>query len=351
MQVYQIRRLRSDRQEKHPTSDLLSIWGWQYGLGARLNQSLTGRSDRRRYVKCKSSYRARSLTCGIGISENIREAYVFLCLNYNPGDEIFLIGFSRGAFTARSISSLIRAIGLLNKKGLVYLYQITQDWEHQEIPGWKSPYPPWPNQPNHNVNSEEYRRELLAQELTAFDIPIKACAVFDTVGSLGVPSIGLLPRFFTRSLSFVDTKVEPIIENAFQALGLDEKRKPYSPTIWEVPDGQENPKVLKQCWFPGVHSDIGGGYDDQELGNITLAWMIHQLEGMLEFDRSYILEQQSVTIKAVHESGQSLRDWGLGKSRGHHSPLFNNCLRAYPQFIQAILLAYREDSPLALQLL
>lgn len=233
----------------------------------------------------------------------------------------------------------------------MYLYQITQDWEHQEIPGWKGPYPPWPNQPNHDVNSEEYRRELLAQELTTFDTPIKAVGVFDTVGSLGIPAIGILPRIFMRKLSFVNTKVEPIIENAFQALGLDEKRKPYSPTIWEVPDGQENPKVLKQCWFPGVHSDIGGGYDDQELGNLTLAWMLHQLEGMLEFDRSYILEQQSVTIKAVHESGQPLRDWGLGKSHSHIDNPSITVLRTYPQFVQAAFLAYGEGCSIALQLL
>ena len=249
----------------------------------------------------------------IGISENIREAYGFICNNYNPGDEIFLVGFSRGAFTARSISSLMRSIGLLTPKGLVYLYQIYEEWEHQEDRHWKSPYPRWPGQPNYDVNSEEYRRALQAGEMSLFDIPVKACAVWETVGSLGIPALGLLPRFFRMRLSFVNSKVEPIIEHAFQALGLDEHRKPYTPTLWEIPDGQVNPKILKQCWFPGAHSDIGGGYEDQELANLTFAWMIAQLEPFLDFDRSYILEQQSVTIKTINESGHHIRDWGLGK--------------------------------------
>jgi uncharacterized protein (DUF2235 family) len=117
-----------------------------------------------------------------GLAENIREAYSFICNNYDTGDEIFLIGFSRGAFTARSIATLIRAIGLLNRQGLIYFYQIFQDWQHQSKPGWKTPYPkePWENRPP--THTAEYRRKLLELELTRPDIPIKAIGVWDTVG-------------------------------------------------------------------------------------------------------------------------------------------------------------------------
>ena len=208
----------------------------------------------------------------------------------------------------------MQSVGILTRKGLVYMYAICKDWENQDKPHWKSPFKAWPGKPNDNVKSEEYRRELISHELSVFDIPVKACAVFDTVGSLGIPSLGLIPQLAKQPLAFVDTKIEKNIEHAFQALALDELRRPFSPTIWEVPDGQENPKVLKQCWFPGVHSDIGGGYLDSELANITMAWMVSNLEPFLEFDKSYILEQQDLTNRVIKGNGEELSDWGLGKS-------------------------------------
>lgn len=117
-----------------------------------------------------------------GLAENVREAYYFICNNYETGDELFMLGFSRGSFTARTIVSLIKSVGLLNRQGLVYFYQIFQDWQNQAYPNWQSPYPdePWENRPP--ANSPEYRRKLLELKLTRPDIPIKAVGVWDTVG-------------------------------------------------------------------------------------------------------------------------------------------------------------------------
>ena len=248
-----------------------------------------------------------------GISEHIREAYSFICTNYSRGDEIFLIGFSRGAFTARSISSLIRAVGLLTPAGLVHFYQIFQDWEFQLKDGWTSPYPtqPWPHRPR--CDTPEYRRKLLELELTRPDIPIKAVAVWDTVGSLGIPMIGLFPQPPSTDYAFVDTKVEPNIENAFQALALDEHRRAFTPTIWEKPAEQAWPLVLKQCWFPGVHADIGGGYHNADLANITLAWMISQLDPFLSFDHSYIIHENRLSLERQAARGHPKREWGAGR--------------------------------------
>jgi uncharacterized protein (DUF2235 family) len=122
------------------------------------------------------------LTSFLGLAEHIREAYSFICNNYDHGDEIILIGFSRGAWTARSIATLIQAIGLLNRQGLIYFYQIFQDWQHQSKPNWKTPYPkePWEHRPP--ADSPEYRRKLLQLELTRPNITIKAIGVWDTVG-------------------------------------------------------------------------------------------------------------------------------------------------------------------------
>ena len=247
-----------------------------------------------------------------------------MCNNYEFGDEIFLVGFSRGAFTARSIASLIRAIGLLTRTGLVYFYQIFKDWEHQNDPSWVSPYKdrPWPS-PRPTVTSQQYRRKLLELEYTRLDINIKACAVWDTVGALGVPVLGLFPQPVSRDFSFVDTKVEPIVEYAYQALALDEHRRQYKPTVWEKPDGQDWPKVLKQCWFPGAHSDIGGSYEDADLSNITLAWMISQLDHLIDFDHSYVRQQYRLSEEAhAKHGGREDRPWGCGYIHNSMQGLF-----------------------------
>ncbi|RMZ89606.1 hypothetical protein DV736_g3167, partial [Chaetothyriales sp. CBS 134916] len=263
---------------------------------------------------------------GGGMAEHIREAYSAICLNYTPGDEIFIMGFSRGAFTARSISSLIQAIGLLTPKGLQYFIQIFEDWEYQLKDGWKTSYPdkPWPGH-KPPVTEAEYQRQLLHYELARPNIPIKSVAVWDTVGSLGIPMIGIFPQPQSRDFAFVDTKVEPNIEYAFQALALDEHRRPFTPTVWEKPKGQELPRVLKQTWFPGVHSDVGGAYTDTDLANITLCWMVNQLDGLLEFDEEYLWRQIRVGVERDEEYRKTdiarhpnrtlppPRDWGLGK--------------------------------------
>lgn len=268
---------------------------------------------------------------GDGLAGNIREAYSFICQNYTDGDEIFLIGFSRGAFTARSIASLIRAVGLLTPTGLESFYSIFEDWQHGGQKGWRTSYPesPWKGHVP-PVTAEAYQRRMLELELTRPRIPIKAVAVWDTVGGLGIPMIGLLPQVPSSDFSFVDTKVEMNVEYAFQALALDEHRRSYSPTVWERPEGQRLPKVLKQCWFPGVHSDIGGSYADTDLANVTLCWMVSQLDGLIDFELNYVWKQVRLGIE-MHEkekkekehdnraagtevfSVPAPRPWGLGK--------------------------------------
>lgn len=193
---------------------------------------------------------------GEGLASNIREAYSFLCSNYHRGDEIILLGFSRGAFTARSISTLVRQLGLLTPKGLSYLVDICEDWEQQNIPHYKSTSEePWPNRPS--FASQEYHDKLHQMQLTRRNIPIKCVAVWDTVGALGLPMVALFPQPKTKEFAFVDTRCLDNVEYCFHALGLDERRRSYAPTIWTKPRDQQLPRVLKQTWFPGVHSDVG----------------------------------------------------------------------------------------------
>jgi hypothetical protein len=247
------------------------------------------------------------------LEENIREAYAFLANNYREhydkrdprnlgieADSIFLIGFSRGAFTARSIGGLIGAVGLLKKKAMPHFYEIFSDWEnagnlkytpmffdsyyeHHPKEGTERP-PIELARDKHKIDDymSDYFRILHTLGLTQ-EVKVKCIGVWDTVGALGIPVNPFLQRMFpflpgfVREYSWFDTRLDPKIENAFQALALDERRFPFSPTLWEAPKGSRT--KLKQVWFPGAHSNVGGSYADTGIADITLAWMMDQLAG------------------------------------------------------------------------
>ncbi|KAK4998389.1 hypothetical protein LTR66_002363 [Elasticomyces elasticus] len=260
-----------------------------------------------------------------GLAEIVREGYEFISTNYVPGDEIFLIGFSRGAFTARSIAGLIGEVGVLTKGGLPYLSEIFRDVQHMHDPNYvpKHRDVPFPNKPS--AKDPRYKRELVRRGLTRREIPIKAIGVWDTVGSLGTPRIGWLEKLSIQSsaskeMSFYDTKLSNCIENAFQALALDESRASFSPAVWEKAPG--NTTTLRQVWFPGVHSNVGGGYPDQQIGNITLAWMMSQLAPFIDFDPEYILDQDEENERYYEKKGAPVRPWSFGKIYDSMSGLF-----------------------------
>ncbi|KAJ4377882.1 hypothetical protein N0V83_000712 [Neocucurbitaria cava] len=253
---------------------------------------------------------------GKGLSEDVREAYSFLANNYHPGDEIFLLGFSRGAFTARSIGGLIGEIGLLTKKGLNTLPEVYEDIQNRRNPDYRPKHDdvPFPRKPS--ADDPRYAQELERRGLTRLDIPIKAIGVWDTVGSLGIPRIGFLTRAGlqmrqSKSTSFYDTKLANCIENAFHALALDESRTSFAPAVWEKSEG--NRTTLRQVWFPGAHTNVGGGYDDQQLANITLAWMMSQLEPFLDMRDDFLFEQDELNDKYYKKEEGRVRPWSFGK--------------------------------------
>lgn len=253
---------------------------------------------------------------GVGVKENIREAYTYVAANWSPGDEIFLMGFSRGAFTARSVGALIGALGLLTRQGLPHFGEIFEDYQHRSSDRYAPGLQDIPFS-NKGPFDDHYVHELERLGLTRRGVPIKAICCWDTVGNLGIPRIPVIEAFQNRSkklreYQFDDTRVHPCVENAFQALALDEQRAPFSPAVWEK-QADNTVTNLKQVWFPGVHSNVGGGYDDQELANITLAWMMSRLEPFLDFRPDFLisqLEAQRQFYKATH---QKLRWWSFGE--------------------------------------
>ena len=142
----------------------------------------------------------------------------------------------------------------------------------------------------------------------------KAVPLICIPGSLGIPNIGLLQATRPPEYSFINTEVSPNIEYAYHALALDEHRMPFSPTIWEKPVGQTLPKILTQCWFPGVHANVGGSYTDEATADITLAWMMTQLEHLLEFDPNYMSWQRQLNMQYYDDQNPpKIMPWGFGK--------------------------------------
>ncbi|KAK5118008.1 hypothetical protein LTR62_004052 [Meristemomyces frigidus] len=251
---------------------------------------------------------------GAGLSEIVREGYQYVADNWSEGDEIFIFGFSRGAYTARAIAGLISEVGLLTKKGLPFLPEIFRDVQHKHDRNYvpKHPDVPFPDKPL--ASDPEYKHELQRRRLTVLNVPIKVIGVFDTVGSLGTPKIGWLERVGLQSgamkeLSFYDTSLGNCIEYAFQALALDERRYAFQPTLWEKLEG--NRTILRQVWFPGAHANIG--YEDQQIATITLAWMMAQVQPYLDMDINYLLDQWEDAEDFYEQHDEKVRPWSFGK--------------------------------------
>jgi len=277
---------------------------------------------------------------GNDLGEHIREAYGMIANNFNPEsqkelqsgtgpvDQIVMLGFSRGAFTARAIASLISDVGLLTKLGMEYFWGVFEDWKNQDIPEYKSEWfqNKFPNDGKVHFTDPKYRQALMDNGLTRWGMKIRAVGVWDTVGALGIPIDWNKKN--VKEFSFVNTKVARQVEYAFQALALDEHRNLFTPTLWEQPEDAHNLKKLKQCWFPGVHSNIGGSYPDAGISNITLAWMISQLEdhdgGILTFDHGYLNHVQDWNIQGYADRHEPVRPWAMSRlydSASHNSVL------------------------------
>ncbi|MET0605639.1 MAG: DUF2235 domain-containing protein [Beijerinckiaceae bacterium] len=229
-------------------------------------------------------------TTGSGISQNIRDGYDFIAGAYDPGDRIYLIGFSRGAYTARSIGGMLGLMGLprrqqaggkdirsddaLRKTLMDRAYAIYKTGQGDE------------QRQERKRKSAEFQREVGYPEHA--DPRTRAphfIGVWDTVRSLGVP-VGVRDwEFAFWTHRFHDHELNPHVAHAYHALSIDDERLQFLPTIWNEPTqaqkaaeaaGAPNPQSFEQLWFPGVHSDIGGGYGNHELADITLRWMIER---------------------------------------------------------------------------
>jgi uncharacterized protein (DUF2235 family) len=238
---------------------------------------------------------------GGGLEETVRSAYRFLCLNFEPGLEIYVFGFSRGAFSARSLVGYIHAAGLLMPENCSAETE-ARAWRFYRTPKRKR-YP-----------AEKLELDKLCQP-KEHHVRVACLGVFDTVGSRGIP-LGRLRRYNASKYGFHDTNLSSIVDYAFHALALDEHRWPFGATLWSK-SFHVNNKSVEQVWFPGVHTDVGGGgHEDRRLSNIPLYWMIRRIQGSelgLAFDPERLAKVESERYATSASYGNPGRLWRVSR--------------------------------------
>lgn len=228
---------------------------------------------------------------GIGLFQKIKDGYTKIAQAYDAGDEIFLFGFSRGAYTARSLAGMIAICGLP-----------TQNLDSNVIDTAFQAY-----------RNKDQRAALLASlgNYGMYDAKLTMVGVWDTVGSLGIPSVfgGVAPILY----GFLDTGLHPDVLNAYQALAIDERRMEFPPTLWTGdPVGGQ---VLEQVWFCGCHSDVGGGVSPgandagTTLSDITLGWMMQNAAALGAEISPTVLAQYTMPLDSKYALDEIHESW------------------------------------------
>ncbi len=248
---------------------------------------------------------------GAGLLRNLSDAYRFLLFNYQPGDEIYAFGFSRGAYTARSLVGLIATCGIISRhhahraNEAVESYRLRQRtkpfrdkmlaFRAECSPGWC-------------VSDEE--REWRSANISGPSrdplplVDVRYLGVWDTVGALGIPKYLVFSHQLNRRFEFHDVSLSPLVKSARHAVAIDERKQDFLPTLWDNlealnrrrgvdPTAPEAP--YQQIWFPGAHSSVGGGGENRGLSDLALKWVWEGAERAgLEFDRSPSSPAQNV---------------------------------------------------------
>ena len=221
---------------------------------------------------------------GAGLITRILRGYTYVSRNYAAGDEIILVGFSRGAYTARALGGLICAKGVLDAG--------RQDLSDKEA-AYRAAAAVWYEYRRQSMQADNNESWLAKLQQTVVELPgffslpataprcdvpfIAAVAVWDTVGSLGIPEYARGQDGRIDALQFCSRTLHQKVRKGLHAVSLDERRADFTPTPWD-PD----PARITQVLFCGAHADVGGGYPMPESGlsDIALAWMMESLRGM-----------------------------------------------------------------------
>ncbi len=226
---------------------------------------------------------------GEGLDQKIRDGYTRISHVYEHGDQVFLFGFSRGAYTARSLGGMIVTCGLPT--------QHTDDNLTEDA---------FEAYREHDPAQKQKLLDALKQTYAIETPEITMVGVWDTVGSLGIPAI--FGEVDMLRYSFLDTNLHPCIKNAYHAVSIDERRREFPATLWS---GAPAPgQTIEQVYFTGVHCDIGGGYPETGLSDITLSWMMGKAKALgVDFDPAvYALY---ANLDAKHALDQKHESWSV----------------------------------------
>lgn len=238
---------------------------------------------------------------GEGLFAKVKAGYTTIARSYDDGDSVYVFGFSRGAYTARSLAGMLAICGLPDEDK--FTDQATKDAFEAYRAG-------------------STRQPLLDSFVARYgrrNVKIDMLGVWDTVGALGIPG-DVFVGLDTKIYGFLDTGLHPDVQTAYHAVSIDERRREFVPTLWTsfMPN-----QHVEQVWFAGVHCDVGGGYADSGLADIMLGWMMAKAaQNGLTFDSSVLSRYSPSAAKhsldVIHESWSPL--WGFPRSRQISSP-------------------------------
>ena len=257
---------------------------------------------------------------GWGLARNVRELYAALVRVYEPGDHIYLFGFSRGAFTVRCLAGLVTRIGILDAQRLdsdETLRKRVKDayrtYRHDNRAWLERLLGCLRRRPSIEEFARAHCRDLEA------DLPpagrgrgrarIRFVGVWDTVSAVGFPVLWVADAIncLIYRFKFPNYQLSPCVERAAQALSIDDERKTFHPRLWDESAEAEPGERIRQVWFAGVHSNVGGGYPKQGMSLVSLDWMLRQAEAaatdpaerlrFLAPDREQVHRHRNVTDK------------------------------------------------------
>lgn len=223
---------------------------------------------------------------GFGLRTRVLHAFILASASYEPGDKLWVFGFSRGAWSARSLAGMIGRVGLLRQHDTS-----TDDADFIANRLWLL----------NKLASGAKRGDEFWKDDPA---PIKLVGVWDTVGALGIPwfnGIKAVDQAEKRLLDFADLNLHARVEHGRHALAIDEHRFDFTPTVWNArKDG-----TVKQVWFSGGHADVGGGYPDAGLSDIALQWMGQEIK---DIDNAFPCDLAALDPKVAPNCKQPRHD-------------------------------------------
>ena len=219
---------------------------------------------------------------GYGLAANMRQLYTNLCKTYRDGDKIYIFGFSRGAFTARSLAGMISEVGVIDGRR-----------DNEEVEALvKRAYDAY-RASKKNQPIKRFQEDCARRDIRIYDAPIHFVGVWDTVDAYGMPVDELRVLIYDKLLYNIkrahNDGLTPKMEYAYQAIAIDEDRNTFAPTMYDEKQAAECGVTCEQVWFAGAHSNVGGGYARQGLSDLALYWMMRKAEACgLRFTRESI---------------------------------------------------------------